>query len=104
MGVLLVEQHVNQALRYADRVYAMRRGAIVSGAQRHQVALAYNSVPVRIVIVRLVAYSRSMKTRCSECDRRRLTPIHPHRRPPEFRPLSVHLSERAAQATTIPLT
>ena len=29
MGVLLVEQHVNQALRYADRVYAMRRGAIV---------------------------------------------------------------------------
>jgi ABC-type branched-subunit amino acid transport system ATPase component len=29
LGVLLVEQHVHQALRYSDRAYAMRRGAIV---------------------------------------------------------------------------
>jgi branched-chain amino acid transport system ATP-binding protein len=33
VGVLIVEQHVRQALRFADRVYLMRRGAIVgSGA------------------------------------------------------------------------
>jgi branched-chain amino acid transport system ATP-binding protein len=29
VGVLIVEQHVQQALRYAERVYVMRRGAIV---------------------------------------------------------------------------
>jgi branched-chain amino acid transport system ATP-binding protein len=29
LGVLLVEQHVHQALRYSDRVYAMRRGSVV---------------------------------------------------------------------------
>jgi branched-chain amino acid transport system ATP-binding protein len=29
LGVLIVEQHVQQALAYADRVYVMRRGSIV---------------------------------------------------------------------------
>ena len=29
VGILIVEQHVNQALEYADRIYAMRRGEIV---------------------------------------------------------------------------
>jgi len=29
LGALLVEQHVHQALRYSDRVYAMRRGSVV---------------------------------------------------------------------------
>jgi branched-chain amino acid transport system ATP-binding protein len=28
MAVLLVEQHARKALRYADRVYVMRRGRI----------------------------------------------------------------------------
>jgi branched-chain amino acid transport system ATP-binding protein len=30
VGALIVEQHVNQALRYADRVYALRRGRVVA--------------------------------------------------------------------------
>jgi ABC-type branched-subunit amino acid transport system ATPase component len=30
LGVILVEQHVHQALKYSDRVYALRRGSIVA--------------------------------------------------------------------------
>ncbi|HEY2652880.1 MAG TPA: ABC transporter ATP-binding protein [Solirubrobacteraceae bacterium] len=29
VGVLMVEQHVHQALKYADRVYGMRRGEVI---------------------------------------------------------------------------
>jgi branched-chain amino acid transport system ATP-binding protein len=29
VGVILVEQHVHQALKYSDRVYALRRGSVV---------------------------------------------------------------------------
>lgn len=38
VGVLIVEQHVNQALRFADRVYAMRRGEIVLAGSAEETA------------------------------------------------------------------
>jgi branched-chain amino acid transport system ATP-binding protein len=38
VGVLLVEQHVGQALRYADRVYAIRHGSIVAAGTPTEVA------------------------------------------------------------------
>jgi branched-chain amino acid transport system ATP-binding protein len=38
VGVLLVEQHVNQALRYADRAYAMNRGRVVRSGTVAEVA------------------------------------------------------------------
>ena len=50
VGVLLVEQHVRQALRFADRVYVMERGRVsLSGtvaevqAQIHEIEAAYLS-------------------------------------------------------------
>jgi branched-chain amino acid transport system ATP-binding protein len=38
VGVLIVEQHVNQALRFADRVYAMRRGEIILSGTAEEAA------------------------------------------------------------------
>jgi ABC-type branched-subunit amino acid transport system ATPase component len=38
VGVLIVEQHVQQALKYADRVYVMRRGEIVGSGRPEDVA------------------------------------------------------------------
>jgi len=38
VAVLLVEQHVNQALQIADRVYAMRRGASLFSGTSEEVA------------------------------------------------------------------
>jgi branched-chain amino acid transport system ATP-binding protein len=38
VGVLLVEQHVRQALRVADRVYVLRRGSIVLQGKADEVA------------------------------------------------------------------
>jgi branched-chain amino acid transport system ATP-binding protein len=50
MGVLIVEQHARKALRYADRVYVMRRGRIVMAlpadearARIHEIEDAYLS-------------------------------------------------------------
>jgi ABC-type branched-subunit amino acid transport system ATPase component len=40
VGVLLVEQHVTEALRHADRVYAMSRGEIVLAGPSEEVAAA----------------------------------------------------------------
>ncbi|MCU1452045.1 MAG: putative branched-chain amino acid transporter ATP-binding protein [Acidimicrobiales bacterium] len=37
VGVLLVEQHVRQALQVADRVYVMQRGRIVLSGSAHEV-------------------------------------------------------------------
>jgi branched-chain amino acid transport system ATP-binding protein len=37
-GVLLVEQHVRQALRYADRAYVMRRGRIEMGGTAEELS------------------------------------------------------------------
>jgi branched-chain amino acid transport system ATP-binding protein len=38
VGVLLVEQHVRQALRIADRVHVMERGRVVLSGTAHEVA------------------------------------------------------------------
>jgi branched-chain amino acid transport system ATP-binding protein len=38
IGVLLVEQHVRQALRIADRVYVMERGRVVLSGTSDEVA------------------------------------------------------------------
>ena len=38
MGVLLVEQHVRQALTVADRVYVVQRGKIVMSGTAQEVA------------------------------------------------------------------
>jgi branched-chain amino acid transport system ATP-binding protein len=38
VGVLLVEQHVHQALRFGDRIYALRRGSVVLSGSVDEVA------------------------------------------------------------------
>jgi ABC-type branched-subunit amino acid transport system ATPase component len=38
VGVLLVEQHVSEVLRYADRVYVMRRGRVEISGQPAELA------------------------------------------------------------------
>jgi ABC-type branched-subunit amino acid transport system ATPase component len=38
VGILLVEQHVDQALRYADRVYVMERGQVILKGSTAEVA------------------------------------------------------------------
>jgi len=44
IGVLIVEQHVQQALRYADRVYLLRRGAIVGSGPADEIGPALRDV------------------------------------------------------------
>jgi branched-chain amino acid transport system ATP-binding protein len=47
IGALIVEQHVNQALRYVDRVYVLRRGCVIASGTveetRHRLRDAYIS-------------------------------------------------------------
>jgi branched-chain amino acid transport system ATP-binding protein len=43
-GVLLVEQHVHQALALADRAYVMRRGSIAAAGTGREVASRYDSL------------------------------------------------------------
>jgi branched-chain amino acid transport system ATP-binding protein len=38
IGVVLVEQHVEQALRHADRAYVMRRGRIILSGSCEEVS------------------------------------------------------------------
>jgi branched-chain amino acid transport system ATP-binding protein len=44
VGVLLVEQHVRQALKIADRVYVMERGHIVLSGTSHDVAAQVDKI------------------------------------------------------------
>lgn len=44
IGVLLVEQHVEQAMRIADQVYVMQRGAIVLGGATDEVAARVHEI------------------------------------------------------------
>jgi branched-chain amino acid transport system ATP-binding protein len=46
VGVLLVEQHVRQALKVADRVYVMARGRIVLDGTAAEVARELDRIEV----------------------------------------------------------
>jgi branched-chain amino acid transport system ATP-binding protein len=44
LGVLLVEQHVRQVLRVADRVYVMRRGQVILEGSATEIAADLDAV------------------------------------------------------------
>jgi branched-chain amino acid transport system ATP-binding protein len=44
LGALLVEQQVNQVLRFADRAYVLRRGELVLSGPAHETAQRMNDL------------------------------------------------------------
>ena len=61
IGVLLVEQHVRQALKIADRVYVMERGGIVLSGTADEVVGQIDKIEA--------AYLTGSPLRCPTSDR-----------------------------------
>jgi branched-chain amino acid transport system ATP-binding protein len=51
IGVLLVEQHINQALRIADRAYVMERGRVVVSGTTDEVEAQIDKIEAAYLAV-----------------------------------------------------